>query len=125
MQRYPVREFDILAKPNWCEAVTAEWDGLVIAISPNDLDQIGIVVNQVKPPVRYITEVWIQILHYDENLKLYVTKIEDLVPLFEKFTAHKGYEPDIVMNQRGFEVMVNYNPADPTTNPMLCKDCGT
>lgn len=125
MPVYPVEEFDPLAKPDWYRAITVEWDGLVIAVSPNDLDQIGIVVNQVKSAVRHVTEVWVQILHYDENLKLYVTKIEDLVPLIEKFTAHKGYAPDIVMSQRGFEDMVKYNPGDPTTDPILCKDCGT
>lgn len=125
MQMYPVQEFDPSAKPRHFETITVEWDGFIIVASPNDLDQLDFVVSQINPPVRHLTELWVQILCYDELLKLYVTKIEDLEPLIERFTDYKGYAPDIVMTEQGFKDIVKYNPVDPTTDPILCKDCGT
>lgn len=60
----------------------------------------------------------------DGIYNLYVTKPEDLVPLCKMLEGGK-YGVDIRMSSKGFTKLMAYDPNDPSTNPMLCPDCGT
>lgn len=124
MRQYPVQNFTP-DKDDWYKSFSVKWNGITIVGTKNSLQHFELDTPERELPVRHITEIFLAIICYDEQPKIYVTKIEDLIPLSEMLLKHKDFAPDIIMTEQGFKAMVKYNPADPTTDPILCKDCGT
>lgn len=129
MQKYPVREFDP-AKRGDRDELTLVWHGftIVTTVDSASLFELGSrkeILDLAGLPVMHLTEIFLRVERYEEVANIFVTRIEDLIPLHEKILVETQWDSDIVMSSNGFKDMLKYNPADPTTNPGLCKDCGT